>query len=295
MAGFGDFVKKQAGNFVDGAINKALGNIFGNTGGAENGFSVNTIVSALNKSGVAQTSHFEVYVIGGANVGDERDMAMRIDSIDIPGRNFAPIDHKFTNMGPVNRIPGQQFYTDVTATILLSSDMREKDYFEWWQEKMMNTGAYETGVTEQQQQLLDQEEGLTVANQNYSNSPWTHRYFDDYIGTVEIRQYDSNGGLRSIHKLMEAYPLSIAPISMNWGSDEMARLQVTFGYKNYKVVFNKQDQPGMGFGFSFSLGKGGLKLGARLPGIGNISYAKGSGFTGTTAPLQKKIFKHIGL
>jgi hypothetical protein len=298
-----DFLKRQASQFVDRGINSLLGGIFGGPQEAGSGFSVNRMVASLDKSGIAPSSHFEVFIFGGKNVGDERDMAFRVDTIDLPGRNFAPIDHKFTNMGPVNRIPGQQFYSDVTATILLSEDLREKDYFEWWHEKIVNTGAYETASTyaaedaANEQARTDAETNMVAFeaipskyNRSYSNSPFTHRYFDSYIGRVEIRQYGMNGELRSIHTLNEAYPLSIAPISMSWGSEDAARMQVTFGYRNYKAVFNKADQPGMGFGFSFSLGKGGLKLGARLPGLGNIGFAKGAGLTANLGGLSKKIF-----
>lgn len=304
MGGLSDFVKAQASSFVDKGVNSLLGKIFGGNGEAPEGFSANRMVSSINKSGVALTSHFEVFVHGPTS---GNDMKLRIDTIDIPGRTFAPIDHKFTNMGPVNRIPGQQFYSDVTATIILSEDFREKDYFEAWQEKMVNTGAYETATdaktdaindaaeTEANENLTEYVPITSPYNFNYTNSPFTHRYFDEYIGRVEIRQYGPNGDLRSIHTLREVYPLSIAPISMNWSSDDLARLQVTFAYKNYKAVFNKADQPGLGAGFSFSFGKGGLKLGGRIPGIGNISYAKGAGFTGNTDGLQKKIFSSIGL
>lgn len=288
-----DFLKDQAGKFVDQGINKLLG---GGAAAAGSGFNVDKMRSALSQSGLAHSSHFEVYIFGGGS--GEREMAMRVDTIDLPGRNFAPIDHKFTNIGPVNRIPGQQFYSDVTATIILSEDLREKEYFEMWQEKMVNTGAFEApkpAVDQGSEDNMDDFENTGIAAVNpysgdYSYSPWSHKYFDNYIGRVEIRQYGLGGDVKSIHTLQEAYPLSIAPIGMSWASEEPAKLQVTFGYKNYKAVFNRANQPGMGFGFSFNLGAGGLKLGARIPGIGNIGYAKGAGITGDFGGITKKIF-----
>jgi len=299
-----DQLKRQAGAFVDRGLNSLLGSFFGTNGEAADGFSINKMMAELNKSGYASSSHFEVFVHGGRNIG-EQEMRFRVDSIDLPGRNFAPIDHKFTNIGPVNRIPGQQFYSDVTATILLSEDMREKEYFEWWQEKMVNTGAYEgeqsaqyaaedaaneAAKTAAEENMVEFEPIPSKYNRSYSNSPFTHRYFDTYIGSVVIRQYGHKGELRSIHTLNEAYPIQMAPVSMNWGSEDPARLQVTFAYRNYKAVFNRQDQPGMGFGFSFGLGAGGLKFGARLPGIGNIGFAKGAGLSADLGGISKKIF-----
>lgn len=296
-----DQLKKQAGAFVDKGINSLLGGIFGTNQGAADGFSIERMLGELNKSGLATSSHFEVFIHGGKGIG-EQELRFRVDSIDLPGRTFAPIDHKFTNMGPVNRIPGQQFYSDVTATVLLSEDMREKEYFEWWHEKICNTGAYESKTdtktdsinaaaeTEANENLTEYVPITSPYNFNYSNSPFTHNYFDEYIGTVVIRQYGHMGDLRSIHTLNEAYPIIISPISMNWNSEEPARMQVSFAYRNYKAVFNRQDQPGLGFGFSFGFGSGGLKIGARIPEIGNIGFAKGAGLSADLGGLSKKIF-----
>lgn len=306
MAKFGDFLKSQASSFVDQGVNRLLGNVFGGSREPADGFSVNRMVSSLNKSGIAKTSHYEVFVFGGGNGDTERDMAFRVDSIDIPGRNFIPTDHKFTNIGPSNKVPTQQTYVDIAASIILSEDMREKEYFEAWQERVMNTGAYEgngaaafnaaeeQAVTEANENLVEYSPKKKY-NPNYVASPFGFKYFKDYIGRVEIRQYGSGGEIRSIHTLNEAYPLSIAPIGMNWSEDNPARLMVTFAYRNYKAFFYKQNQPSLGGGFSFSLGKGGLAFGGSIPGLGNVSFAKGAGISGNFQPLQKTIFKNIGL
>lgn len=300
MSKTSDFLKSQASQFVDAGVNKLLGLAgLGGPTGPSDGFKIEEFYANIGKSGIARANHFEVFILGGKLVGQEREMRYRAESVDIPGRNFTVTDHKFTNMGPFNRVPISQTYTDVTVSFILSEDFREKDYFEYWQESIMNTGAYEgnqasvaneTARTEAETNMIN---GVTGAgySEMYSSSKFMNKYFDDYIGRVEIRQYGAGGDLRSIHTLQEAYPISIAPISMSWADDNIARLQVTFAYRNYKVVFNKADQPGMGFGFSFSLGKGGLKLGANLPGIGNIGYAKGAGVSGNFQPLLKSIFK----
>jgi hypothetical protein len=136
--------------------------------------------------------------------------------------------------------------------------MREKEYFEIWQNKMVNTGAFETGDNR-------------FTERGYSQSKFNTNYFDDYLGTVTIRQYGSSGELHSIHTLQEAYPIILNPITMSWGTDELARMSATFSYRNYRCVFNKRNQPGLGFGFSFSIGPGGISGSARIPGIGNIA------------------------
>jgi hypothetical protein len=231
-------------------------------------FNVNNLVSSVNKTGVAKTSHFEVQITAGDGT-TESGMMARTDTIDLPGRSLMTAEHKFTNYGPINKVAyGGQTYGDITMSIILSEDMREKEYFEIWQNSMVNTGAFDTGVVPQN-----------------ALSKFNTKYFDDYIGTVVIRQYGSAGELRSIYTLNEAYPLIINPISMSWADDAVAKMSVTMAYRNYQCVFNKQGQPGLGFGFSFSLGPRGIAASARIPGIGDIGGVFSGGFKSVNAQI----------
>ena len=220
-------------------------------------FNVNNLVSSINKTGIAKASHFEVQITGAGDVSLEESMMARIDTVDLPGRSLMTAEHKFTNYGPINKVPyGGQTYGDLTMSIILSEDMREKEYFEVWQNQIVNTGAFDLGVIPQN-----------------ALSKFNTKYFDNYLGVVTIRQYGSAGELRSIYTLNETYPLIVNPISMSWASDEITKLSVTMAYRNYQCVFQKQDQPGLGRGFSFRIGPGGVSGSARLPGIGDISGA----------------------
>ena len=237
-------------------------------------FNVNNLLSSINKSGVAKSSHFEVQITGVGNTGDEEQLMSRADTAELPGRSLMTAEHKFTNYGPMNKVPyGGQIYTDSTISFLLSEDMREKEYFEYWQNRIVNTGAFEVGSSQKD-------------FYGYVQSNFNTKYFDEYLGTIVIRQYGSSGELRSIHTLNEAYPLIINPIAMSWGSDELAKLNVTFTYRNYKVVYAKQDQPGLGLGFSLSIGPNGISGSARIPGIGNIAGSTGGGLNTVNANLD---------
>jgi hypothetical protein len=218
-------------------------------------FNVQNMISSLNKSGIAKSSHFEVYISGPEDFdGAERDMVFRADSAELPGRSLITIEHKFTNIGPFNKIPYGQIYSDVVLTFLSSEDMREKYYFELWQENIMNTGGFEQ------------------INGRFSRSGFSIKYFDSYLGTVNIRQYGQNGSLRSVHQLREAYPISIAPVTVNWNDETPIKLSITFAYKNYSCVFYRSDQPSA---FNLGFGSGGITGSVRIP---NLGFATPSGF-----------------
>lgn len=237
-------------------------------------FNVNNLISSINKTGVAKTTHFEVQITGKGDAALEEAMMARIDTVELPGRSLMTAEHKFSNYGPLNKVPyGGQTYSDLTMTMILSEDMREKEYFEIWQNSIVNTGAFETGSGQQD------------FYGGYVQSKFNPRYFDEYLGTVVIRQYGSAGDLRSIYTLNEAYPIIINPITMSWATDEIAKLSVTFAYRNYRCVFQKQDQPGLGFGFSLGIGPGGISGSARLPGIGDIAGAVTGGLKTVNARI----------
>ena len=238
-------------------------------------FNVNNILASINKTGVAKASHFEVQVTGAGDAGLENSMMARVDTVDLPGRSLMTAEHKFTNYGPLNKVPyGGQTYGDTTMSIILSEDIREKEYFEVWQNSIVNTGAFDLGVVPQN-----------------ALSKFNTKYFDDYLGTVTIRQYGSAGDLRSIYTLNEAYPIIINPISMSWADDSLAKLSVTIAYRNYNCVFQKQNQPGLGFGFSFNIGPNGISGSARIPGIGQISGNLGGGLKTVNARIGNTLNK----
>ena len=286
----GDLVKNAAKSFVDNGIKSLLGG----GGGPREGFSAQNIVASLNKSGVANASHFEVQITGpksklldsknktqgfvnerdstGLNNGSERDMMYRAESIEIPGRSLATVDHRFDNYSPISRVVTGQTYVDVAVTFLLSEDLREKEYFEKWQGSAVGTGAF----------------SATRAD-NSRNNP---AYYDQYVGSVTIRQYGSDGTIRSIHKLENAFPIVMSGVQMSWQSEEHARLTVSFSYNRYTAVFYNQNQAQKGISGGFSLGPGGLSGSLQIPGIG--SFNAGGGRTSVNlGGLKKKIFNAL--
>lgn len=291
----GDLVKDTAKDFVDSGIKSLLGG-FGGTSGPKEGFSVQNVVASLQKSGLANSSHFEVQCTGprtlqvpkeeammdgdfytqtstGLSDVQENEMMYRAESCELPGRSLATVDHRFDNYSPISRVVTGQTYVDSSITFLLSEDLREKEYFERWQDAAVGTGAFAKGS----------------ANEAKNNPA----YHDQYVGTVTIRQYGADGTLRSVHKLEKAFPIVLGGVQMSWSSDEHARLAVSFSYNRYTAVFYKQNQAEKGISAGFSLGPGGLAGSLQVPGIG--SFNVGGGRTSVNLDgVNKKVFSAIG-
>ena len=276
MAILKDFAKGVAKGFID----EGLKSIFGQPndsvrGDGASGFNSQNMISSLNKSGVAHSGHFTVQLQPKRILGGESDMIYRAESAELPGRSLATVDHRFDNYAPIARVVTGQTYTDVAVTFLLSEDLREKEYFEKWQESAVGTGAF------------------SAASAKTTNNV---RYYEDYAGTITLRQYGANGNLRSVHILENAYPLVLGGVQMNWADEGFARLTVSFSYQRYKVMFYRQDQARKGISAGFFLGKGGFSGSVNIPGIG--TFGKSGGRTGfDLSPgafnLGKKIFNSL--
>jgi hypothetical protein len=196
-------------------------------------FNINKMIGDGLKYGVAKTAHFDVLITPppalNADSEKSRELAYRADSVEIPGRTALTIDHKFSNNGPINKIPYAQIYPDVTITFICSEDLREKEYLDLWMSKMLDVEPTEVGI-------------FGAAN----GTGFNIKYFEDYKTTIDIRQYDQTGELRTTTKLIEAYPIIINGIQMGWQDESIARVSAQFALRYYTVdkgVVEKQEPP----------------------------------------------------
>jgi hypothetical protein len=230
-------------------------------------FNVNEFTSNVNAAGgPALTSNFDVSIFAPTAIRElyasrMNDMRFRIEAIDFPSRSIAPISNVYH--GPAYKFGGQATYIDITMTILLSSDLRERDVMMAWQDVLIGTSRKTSGL------------GATLANGQrvgYPRDQFDCGYYKDYIGSLEINQYagtlvpnystDSNfidkigsafipaiagGGVfggpgkkKEVAKplytiqLVDAFPTSVQGIAANWAAPEIARMQVTWTYRYFK-------------------------------------------------------------
>ena len=212
-------------------------------------FKPSELLATLNKNGVAKSSHFEVQITGPGTTGEENDLMFRADACELPGRTISTSEYRI--YGPIRKIAYASTYTDTSIGFLCSADLREKRYFEEWQDIIMHHRATS---------------GMSA---KHTRGRYETGYYDDYIKTIEIRQYDENGRRRSRHYLDEAYPIGIAPIALSWGNEELIRLQVTFAYHDYRADFTpgppNPDAKPAGPSISGSIKIGDFTVGGNLP------------------------------
>ena len=145
--------------------------------------------------------------------GNVRSVGLRCEGIELPGRTLDTSPQ--TNLyGPERDMVTGYTYADVTATFQCSSDMRERQYFETWQEMAFN------------------------------DETWSIQYYDNYRGKVYIHTLDEQNNKKFGIELVEAFPKAIGQQALAYGQgNNYQTLSVTFSYRYWKNLTDEANLP----------------------------------------------------
>jgi hypothetical protein len=167
--------------------------------------SINDFKSSF-KTDVARPSRFDVSIPIPLTlipfISTSRQLIYRCEAAQLPGRTFATAEQK--TYGPIEKFPYLTTYNDIDLTFIVSSDMSEKIFFDNW---------------------------LNYVNPLYNNN---FHYKEDYAVPLTINQYDSQGNLTYSVNLIDAYPVSMNQLDLDWSADGHHKLVITFAYTYWK-------------------------------------------------------------
>lgn len=159
------------------------------------------------KTDVARPSRFDVtipvpyYLLTQYN--NAKQLQMRCEATELPGRAFMTTERKIGS-APTQKFPYHTIYNDLNMTFIVSDDMSEKIFFDTWMEVMNPT-----------------------TNFNF-------KYKNDYAVDISINQYDVNNNLTYVATLLDAYPVAINQLDVDWTStDNHHKLNVVFAYTQW--------------------------------------------------------------
>lgn len=132
-------------------------------------------------------------------------LSMMCTSAQLPGRDLLTVEHRHYQT-PI-KIPYSTQYNDVSFSFLLSHDLRERIFFEVWQQAIVNV---KTG---------------------------TMNFYDEYISDIKIHQLDKEGQITYSVLLKEAYPISIGQVDYSASSqNDIVTCPVSFSYKYWQPI-----------------------------------------------------------
>ena len=145
--------------------------------------------------------------------GITRKVGLQCEAIEFPGRNLdtAPDNNIY---GPVREIVQGYSYGDITATFRMSSDYKEKKFFETWQRLA------------------------------YNPQTWSLGYYDEYSGGLQIYSLDQQNKRKYGVELIECFPKTVAAQALTAPqATEVQKLQVTFSYRYWKNLTDESQLP----------------------------------------------------
>lgn len=166
------------------------------------------------KNDLARPSRFTVFIpanfmfkfIPGLNgfLGSNgtSGLTLRCESAEMPGRFINTTDRKIGAV-PVWKVPYQSTYNEANMTFIVDDDMNTKLFFDLWQQIINPTSTF------------------------------NFRYPKDYVTDISVTQYDVHGEVSYKAVMLNAYPISINAMDLDWSSDSYHKLNVTFAYTHW--------------------------------------------------------------
>ena len=177
---------------------------------------------------VATTSHYEVFfqslpakLIKFIKDRDDevdnkfifRDLGLLCKTASLPGTSFATAQVSGHAMGIVQKYAHTRIYPDFTMTFIVDDKYRVVRFFELWQEFISSGGA-----------------------ENPTRRAYYHRmeYPVDYkCETLRIQKFDKDHKHDVEYTYVNAFPRSLAPITVSYDQSRLLELSVTFTYDRH--------------------------------------------------------------
>lgn len=158
------------------------------------------------RTDLARSNKFDVYIpipLGMIPfLGTSRNLALRCENAQLPGRNLETTPMKIYGVNEL--FPVSTSYENITLTFLVGDDMKEKIFFDAWLNWIQPTLSYDT------------------------------KYKSDYAVITRINQYDVENKISLSIDLMDAFPIAVNQLDLDWSSDSIHKLSVTFAYTSWR-------------------------------------------------------------
>ena len=131
-----------------------------------------------------------------------RTLRMRCENAELPGRSISTTTMKI--YGVEEKFPYQTSYNDISLTFIVGDDMAEKKFFDAW---------------------------LNWINPTIN---FNMKYKEDYAIPLSINQYDVKNQLSYSVTLLDAFPIAMNQLDLDWSSDGHHKLTITFAYTSWR-------------------------------------------------------------
>jgi hypothetical protein len=173
---------------------------------------INEIRTNIINSGLAYSNRYEIDIAfpkrhPSRDILSLRSMLLRCDSAIIPGRSLSTTPYRF--YGPARNMPYEPIYSgEMNLSIILSADMRERNFFEAWLNSIVNPVNFKFA------------------------------FYDDYVTNMTITVIDKSDIPAARFIVEEVYPKSIGDIQMGYDREnDFVKMETTLCFRKYYPVY----------------------------------------------------------
>ena len=202
-----DLLKNKINSTIQNKLNEVLGDL-GINSGIRKKNSIAEFQASLNRSGgMARSNRYEVEITahrdhpGGST---NNTINLHCSTITMPGHNLEQQTQKLGSEPAIEIVQGHEYAGNITATFYLDANLETKSWFDKWQEMTFDRDTHKV------------------------------KYYETYIGEMNIYQLGNDGERAYGIKCTEVYPATIGGIEYAYEStDTIAILSVEFAYKRW--------------------------------------------------------------
>lgn len=160
---------------------------------------------------------------GGLNAAS---LSFQCESAVLPGYQINTVEQKIFGApftGAANPV-----FEPLQLTFICAGDLWERKFMEDWMEVVLPREPVKNNAK-------DALKAETWFNNGQTQRPaFSASYREEYVSTIQVIQFHETGIPSARYKFVEAFPVDINPQPLNWGDDQIHRLQVTFHYRTYQ-------------------------------------------------------------
>ena len=151
------------------------------------------------QKGVARSNRYFVVMPDA-----DRMIGLFCENTQLPGSTILTTPSKI--FGESREVPYERSYEPITMSFYVDSDFKVKEYFDNWHNSIFD--------------------------------PYTRagNYYEEYVKPIEIWVHNVEDKRTYALSLYECYPKSVSAVSLDYGSKELMKLQVTMQYKYWRAV-----------------------------------------------------------
>ena len=171
-------------------------------------FKLEDFKASIKSNGVARSTRFELIITPPISVGSKinsKEISIRCNSGSMPPLNIETKDYK-VGQGQIRKMP-RNFNQGNEQTFTFYNDYKSTVYdgLNRWAKAVLATN-------------IEKDHSIN--------------YYDQFIGSIEVKQLDEQDNVRYHYTLFEAYPISVHAVELNSSDVDNAQLiTVQFAYR----------------------------------------------------------------